>query len=70
MIADTSDELFLMAASIGVPRKHIQYKGTYKEHFDICLSKRTLAVRYGAEELTTRELGLKLKERRTAKAVY
>lgn len=56
MIADTTDELLAMADKIGVNRKWIQDKGTYQEHFDICLTKRKLAVQGGTVELTMREL--------------
>lgn len=59
MIADTSDELVAMADRIGVKRKWIQYPGTPKEHFDICWSKRKLAVKAGAIEVTMRELCLR-----------
>lgn len=56
MIADTSEELLAMVDRIGVKRKWIQYPGTPKEHFDICWTKRKLAVAAGAIELTMREL--------------
>lgn len=56
MMADTSDELLQMADTIGVARKWIQYPGTPKEHFDISLSKRALAVKHGAIEITQREM--------------
>lgn len=48
MIADTREELLAMIDKIGVNRRWIQQKDTYKEHFDICASKRELAIRYGA----------------------
>lgn len=48
MLADTTDELLAMADKIGVQRKWIQYPGTPKEHFDICLSKRDKALKNGA----------------------
>lgn len=57
MIADTTDELVSMAETIGVPSRYIQHAGTAKEHFDICLSKRRLAVKAGAVQITLRELG-------------
>lgn len=57
MVADTTEELLEMVDKIGVARKWIQYPGTAKEHFDICLSKRKLAVAHGAKEITWRELG-------------
>lgn len=48
MLADTTEELLAMADKIGVQRKWIQYPGTPKEHFDICLSKRAKALQLGA----------------------
>ena len=55
MFADTSDQLHAMAARIGIARKWCQYAGTWKEHYDIALSKRKLAVEAGAVEITLRE---------------
>lgn len=52
MVADTHEELLAMADRIGVQRKWIQGPGTAKEHFDICMSKRALAVASGAQEVT------------------
>ena len=66
MIADTSEELLAMADRIGVQRKWIQYPGTYREHFDIALTKRALAVKAGAKEITQREYGLAVIARRKA----
>jgi hypothetical protein len=57
MVADSSEELLAMADKIGVQRKWIQKAGTYREHFDICLAKRALAVKNGAVEITLKELG-------------
>ena len=56
MIADSHGELNRMADRIGVSRKWIQKAGTRYEHYDIALSKRKLAVRYGAIEITQRKL--------------
>jgi len=56
MIADTRKELLDMAFKIGVDLKWIQYPGTEHEHFDICLSKKQLAIQNGAKEITAREL--------------
>ncbi|GBQ85124.1 hypothetical protein AA14337_2999 [Acetobacter malorum DSM 14337] len=49
MWADTEAELLDMADKIGVPRKWIQTppKASWV-HFDICVSKRSLAVKAGA----------------------
>jgi hypothetical protein len=49
MIADTTNELLEMVDKIGVQRKWIQHPGQPKrEHFDICASKRALAIKAGA----------------------
>lgn len=64
MIADSTAELTQMADRIGVARRWIQSPGTYKEHFDICLSKRKLAVTAGAVELSQKELARMLYARR------
>ena len=52
MVADTTEELLEMADRIGVARKWIQDAGEEHEHFDISMSKRALAVQYGAREVT------------------
>lgn len=57
MVADSRDELLAMADAIGVRRKWIQSAGTHREHFDICMAKRAIAVRNGAKEITGKELG-------------
>jgi len=54
MVADTVEELNEMADAIGVDRKWIQ-KGTLL-HYDICKTKRALAVKNGAIETTSREV--------------
>ena len=64
MVADTTEELLAMADTIGVDRKWLQSAGTYKEHFDIALSKRRLAVAAGATEVTMLELGRILRRKR------
>lgn len=52
MLADTEKELHAMADKIGVQRKWFQGpKITSHPHYDICLSKRALAVEYGAVEV-------------------
>lgn len=50
MVADSTEELLEMVDKIGVQRKWIQYAGTGREHFDISLSKKALAIRHGAIE--------------------
>ena len=64
MLADTTDELHAMADRIGVARKWAQHAGTYREHYDISLSKRAEAVAAGAIEITWRETGRIMRQRR------
>jgi hypothetical protein len=66
MLADTDDELHAMAERIGVSRRWHQKPGTPGSHYDICLSKRALAVAAGAVEITWRETGRILMARRRA----
>lgn len=56
MIADTDEELHEMADRIGVKRRWHQKAGTAHSHYDICLSKRKLAIGFGAKVVTNREL--------------
>ena len=64
MLADSTEELLAMADRIGVDRKWLQHAGTHREHFDIALSKRRLAVEAGAIEVTMSEIGRILLARR------
>jgi hypothetical protein len=64
MLADSTAELLAMADRIGVDRKHLQDAGTYREHFDICLTKRAAALQAGATEVSMSELGRILRLRR------
>lgn len=56
MLADSTPELLEMAHRIGVATRWLQHAGTTKEHFDVCKSRRALAVAAGAQEVTAREL--------------
>lgn len=51
MIADSEDELHAMAGKIGVARRW--YQG---DHYDIAISKRTLAIANGAVAVTLKQL--------------
>lgn len=64
MLADTEQELVNMAKSIGVDPKWMQYKGTYKAHFDICLSKKEKALKLGAIEITHGQLRALLRKKK------
>lgn len=61
MIADSIDELHIMAGQIGINRKWYQNKPN-RPHYDICLSKKALAIKLGAVEINSKELIEKLKE--------
>ncbi len=64
LIADTIEELHLFVDKINVDRKHFQKNASFP-HYDICLSKKKLAIKYGAIELKTRrETANKLKQLR------
>jgi len=64
MVADTDKELLSMADKIGIHRKWHQFPGKNRSHFDVCLSKRKLAIKAGAVEINRRELGRILNNRR------
>jgi len=71
MVADSQAELLDMAITIGFTEEQtwrwLQHAGTKREHFDICQSKRALAIKAGAVIITQRELGLRLLHRRDEK---
>ncbi|TPW33328.1 DUF4031 domain-containing protein [Martelella alba] len=66
MLADTTEELHAMADMIGIERRFVQYPGTVKEHYDVPLPRRQLAVSAGAVEVTWRFMGELVRERRSA----
>lgn len=58
MLADTDEELHTMADRIGVARRWWQSPDkTSGSHYDIALTKRALAVHFGAVEITLRQAG-------------
>lgn len=65
MIADTDEELHAMAAKIGVQRKWWQSpEKTSGSHYDIALSKRALAIKHGAKEITWRQTAMMNRRRK------
>lgn len=67
LTADTTAELMEMADKIGVNRKWLQCRGTWKEHFDICVSKRKLAIKFGAFPCSMAESVKRCMKRQTEK---
>ena len=55
LMADTPEELRRMADVIGLKPEWLQNAGTVKEHYDISLSKRRLALENGAVEIGNAE---------------
>ena len=66
MLADTEAELIEMAEKIGVARRWHQNPGAANSHFDICLSKRAIAVSLGAKQITMKDAGRIVRRKRTA----
>lgn len=62
MLADTLDELHAMADAIGIKRKWFQSES--HPHYDICQSKRKLAIQNGAIEIGRRELVAMIRKHR------
>lgn len=63
---DSLDELHAMADRIGIKRKWFQADGSLP-HYDICKSKRKLAVAFGAIEIGRREIAEMVRKHRYAK---
>lgn len=55
MYADTIDELNHMADTIGLQRRHLRNHHVFP-HYDLTPEMRQLAISYGAQVLTTKEL--------------
>ncbi|MEO7083064.1 MAG: DUF4031 domain-containing protein [Gemmatimonadaceae bacterium] len=66
MIADSPDELHRMATAIGLARRWVQFPGTAREHYDISIETRAIAVQLGAVAVTRRELIMRIREKRAA----
>jgi allophanate hydrolase subunit 1 len=68
MLADSDEELHAMAARLSLKMEWHQKPGTVHSHYDIALSKRRLAVHFGAIEITRSQLVAILKKKREALA--
>ena len=62
MIADSEEELHAMAEKIGVARRWFQ-----GDHYDITQSRKALAVKYGAQLISLRQLSVMAMNRRRGK---
>ena len=60
MMADTEEELHEMAAKLGLKREWFQ---PHRPHYDICKTKRALALKLGAVEEDTKACLRRLKLR-------
>lgn len=54
MAADTLEELHGMADAVGLQRRWFQ--AGHLPHYDLCQSKKRLAIKQGAVSVTTKEL--------------
>lgn len=68
MIADTHEELMAMAETIGVQARWLQHAGTPKEHFDVSMGKRAMALQHGAQAITWKDLARKVAQRKAEHA--
>jgi hypothetical protein len=57
MIATDDDELHAMADRIGVARRWHQAPPAHSSHYDICQTKKALAIKAGAIPITWRQAG-------------
>lgn len=64
MLADSDEELHAMADMIGVARKWHQSPPKHDSHYDIALSKRSMAVKHGAIEITWKQASAMTMRRR------
>lgn len=66
MVADTREELTAMVDKIGVGVWHIQKLDEPGEHYDICKSKRALAIKHGAIPVDSSAIVAIIKNKRAA----
>jgi hypothetical protein len=66
LFADSTAELLAFARSLGLRPEWIQHAGTHREHFDVTTTKRTEAIRLGAQPITYPRAVADLMDRRRA----
>jgi hypothetical protein len=64
MTADSREELLAFALELGLKESWKQSWDSHRFHFDISLSKRKLAIAQGAMEVTWKEFGKLIADRR------
>lgn len=69
LLADTSQELSEFAARLGLNPAWLQHPGTHREHYDVTDTRRTEALRLGAQPISyPRGTGVILAAKRAAMA--
>ncbi|MFI5273978.1 MAG: DUF4031 domain-containing protein [Ktedonobacterales bacterium] len=63
-----SDELVAFVTAYGMRREWVQYRGTYREHFDARADEGARMIADGARQVTNRELGELLARKRATLA--
>lgn len=66
MVADSLDELHAMADRLGLQRRWFQVSRNGMPHYDICQSKRALAITLGAVEIDRRQMVALVRQHREA----
>lgn len=68
MIADTPDELHAMAAAIGM--KPEWFQSSKFPHYDVSVSRRSLAIKLGAIELDRRQIVMAMRRIRQSNSNF
>ena len=66
LMADSHHELLQAERDLGLPPNSIQHPRTPKEHLDVSETKRALAIRLGAQPVSSRRLVSIMRQRRAA----
>lgn len=68
MVADSVDELHAMAQRLGLKRQWFQISRNGMPHYDICQTKRQVAITLGAVEIDRRKMVQLMKAHRAQRA--